>query len=74
MPVAFTINGNPIEFGAQIADFITIKIVGQACRIGQNTKAEETACVSATPLADVATPNAALIEATVNAPAIRRHR
>jgi len=30
-----TINGRPIEFGAQIADFITIKLTGLACRIGQ---------------------------------------
>jgi hypothetical protein len=30
-----TISGTPIQFGAQIADFITIKIVGQMCRIGR---------------------------------------
>ncbi len=30
-----TINGRPIQFGAQIADFITIKLTGLATRIGQ---------------------------------------
>jgi hypothetical protein len=69
-----TINGNPIEFGAQIADFITIKIIGQACRLGQNHVADATACVDAAPPAGVAQPNAAMIEAAVNAPTILRHR
>jgi hypothetical protein len=31
-----TINGLPIAFGAQIVDFITIKVAGQAAGIGQN--------------------------------------
>lgn len=31
------INGRNIEFGAQIADFITIKLTGLATRIGSNT-------------------------------------
>ena len=31
-----TINGSPIRFGAQIADFITMKLTGQATRIGQS--------------------------------------
>jgi hypothetical protein len=39
-----TINGQPIEFGAQIADFITIKIAGQFCRIGQNLTPPVTRC------------------------------
>lgn len=38
------IGGVPIEFGAQIADFITIKIVGLACRFNQSTAAPQTAC------------------------------
>jgi hypothetical protein len=69
-----TINGNPIEFGAQIADFITIKIIGQACRIGQNNVADATTCVGVTPMAAVPQPTAAMIDAAVNAPSIRRHR
>ena len=44
-----TINGQPINFGAQIADFITIKVIGQACRFGQNTVAPVTKCVGAAP-------------------------
>jgi hypothetical protein len=31
------INGNNIEFGAQIADFITIKLTGLATRVGQSS-------------------------------------
>jgi hypothetical protein len=42
-----TINGQPIEFGAQIADFITIKVVGQACRFGKSTGAPLTTCPTA---------------------------
>lgn len=38
------IAGSPIQFGAQIADFITIKIVGLACRFGQSTVAPQTGC------------------------------
>jgi hypothetical protein len=38
------INGTNIDFGAQIADFITIKIVGQACRFGKSKTAPQTAC------------------------------
>lgn len=39
------IDGNPIEFGAQIADFISIKAIAVACRFGQSTVAPMTACV-----------------------------
>lgn len=39
-----TINGIPIEFGAQIADRITIKVVGQACNFGQVTTPPQTQC------------------------------
>jgi hypothetical protein len=39
------IDGNPIEFGAQIADFISIKAIAVACRFGQSTAAPMTACV-----------------------------
>jgi len=49
-----TINGVPIEFGAQIADFITIQIVGQACRFGQNQTPPVTQCVGQAPFAAVA--------------------
>jgi hypothetical protein len=40
-----TINGQPIEYGGQIADYITIKVVGQACRFGKSTAAPVTSCV-----------------------------
>ncbi|MFE9425619.1 hypothetical protein ACFYNO_21925 [Kitasatospora sp. NPDC006697] len=40
-----TINGRPIRFGAQIADFITIKLTATACRFGLSTAAPQTACV-----------------------------
>ena len=38
------IAGQPIEFGAQIADFITIKLEGLATRIGQSTVAPFQGC------------------------------
>lgn len=44
-----TIAGTPIEFGSQIADFITIKIVGQACRFGKSMAAPQTACTQPLP-------------------------
>ncbi|MEE1782158.1 hypothetical protein PUR71_04330 [Streptomyces sp. SP17BM10] len=40
-----TIGGKPIRFGAQIADFITIKLTAVACRFGQSTTPPQTACV-----------------------------
>ena len=39
------ISGRPIEFGAQIADFIRIKLTGLATRIGQSAVAPMTGCV-----------------------------
>ncbi|ESZ51036.1 hypothetical protein X731_03600 [Mesorhizobium sp. L2C054A000] len=38
------IDGRPIQFGAQIADFITIKLEGMATRIGQSTVASFEGC------------------------------
>ena len=46
-----TINGQPIEYGAQIADFITIKVVGQACRFGKSKAAPVTRCLKGAPAA-----------------------
>ncbi len=40
-----TINDDPIEFGAQIADFITIKLTGLATRFGQSTAVPMNGCV-----------------------------
>ncbi|MGW0846544.1 hypothetical protein ACWD26_41745 [Streptomyces sp. NPDC002787] len=40
-----TIAGRPIEFGAQIADFITVKLMATACRLGLSTAQPQTACV-----------------------------
>ena len=44
-----TIAGTPLEFGSQITDFITIKIVGQACRFGKSTTAPQTGCTQPLP-------------------------
>lgn len=38
------INDEPITFGSQIADFITIKIIGQAFGFGKNRVAAFTRC------------------------------
>jgi phosphatidylserine/phosphatidylglycerophosphate/cardiolipin synthase-like enzyme len=43
------IAGRPIEFGAQIVDFITIKLEGLATRIGQSTTAPFQGCRGAAP-------------------------
>jgi len=40
-----TINGRHIDFGAQIADFITIKLTGLATHLGQSTVAPLQGCV-----------------------------
>jgi hypothetical protein len=64
-----TINGVPIDFGAQIADFITIKIIGQACRLGQNQTPPVTQCVGETPFAAVAH-----VEEALAHPAVSMHR
>jgi hypothetical protein len=39
-----TINGRPIEFGGQIADFVTVTVRGLACRIGQSKGQPFTTC------------------------------
>jgi hypothetical protein len=39
-----TIAGRRIEYGAQIADRINMKLVGVGCRFGQSTVAPFTAC------------------------------
>jgi hypothetical protein len=39
------IGGRRIEFGAQVADFITIKLTGLATRVGQSTVAPMNGCV-----------------------------
>jgi hypothetical protein len=39
------INGRNIEFGSQIADFITIKLTGLATRLGKSNVAPVTGCV-----------------------------
>ncbi|GHE50548.1 hypothetical protein GCM10017771_72450 [Streptomyces capitiformicae] len=40
-----TIGGRPIEFGAQIADFVTVRLTATACRLGLSTARPQTACV-----------------------------
>jgi hypothetical protein len=46
-----TIDGQKIEFGAQIADFITIKLTGLATRIGKSAVAPFPGCVRSAGLA-----------------------
>lgn len=48
-----TIGGRKIEYGAQIADMITIKLTGLATRIGQSTAAAVAGCVGEGEPADV---------------------
>ena len=38
------IGDRPIEFGGQIADFISIKVTGVACRFGHSAGAPFTVC------------------------------
>lgn len=42
-----TINDEPIQFGAQIADFVTVKVVALACRIGKTQGQPFTVCRAA---------------------------
>ena len=42
-----TINGTPIQFGAQIADFVTIKVIGLACGFGRHVVPPATECEGA---------------------------
>jgi hypothetical protein len=48
------IKGKPIEFGAQVADFITIKLTGLATRLGQSTVKSVNGCVGTAHVAHVA--------------------
>jgi hypothetical protein len=57
-----TINGELIEFGAQITDFITIKVIGQACRLGKSKVKPVTKCVGAPPVIAVAAVEDALAQ------------
>jgi phosphatidylserine/phosphatidylglycerophosphate/cardiolipin synthase-like enzyme len=43
------IDGRPVEFGAQITDFVTIKLEGLATRIGESTAAHVEGCRGALP-------------------------
>ena len=40
------INGKPIDFGGQIADFLQIKVTGLACRFGKSNVPPKTQCVA----------------------------
>jgi phosphatidylserine/phosphatidylglycerophosphate/cardiolipin synthase-like enzyme len=53
------IDGKAIEFGAQIADFITIKLEGLATRIGQSTVAPVNGCKGAIQLVAAGAPPSA---------------
>jgi hypothetical protein len=56
------INGDPIEFGAQMTDFIKIKLVGLACRFGQSQAAPVTHCDGEGSFAGVAIADADLAD------------
>jgi hypothetical protein len=49
-----TIDGRPIAFGAQIADFVRIKLTGIGTRFGQSTVAPVTGCLRPKALDDAA--------------------
>ncbi|MER7153861.1 hypothetical protein [Streptomyces lydicus] len=61
-----TINGRALQFGAQIADFITIKLVAVACRFGQSTTAPQTACRQDSPT-ELARPEEAFVASAFSA-------
>jgi len=63
-----TINGLPIRFGAQIADFITIKLTGLATRLGQSLHAPLAGCKrrATSPIAELATLDVAALIARGN--------
>jgi hypothetical protein len=69
-----TINDQPITFGAQIADFITIKLTGLATRFGQSTVQRLDGCVEevSIPSAAEVTPNVAAVLARSRRHASRR--
>jgi hypothetical protein len=46
-----TIDGRPIAFGAQVADFISMKLTGVATRFGRSTVPPMTACRGPRPMA-----------------------
>jgi hypothetical protein len=64
-----TINGTPIAFGAQIVDFISMKLTAVACRFGQGATAPMTSCVT-----QAAPPTAAIQERTAGASTINATR
>ena len=68
------INDSPIEFGAQIADFITIKLTGLATRIGKSTTAPLTGCVEEIVPPGVAAPAPSVAAAVAAATQNRFHR
>jgi hypothetical protein len=69
------INGKAIEFGAQIADFIRIKLTGTATRIGQSTIQPFDACVTRRGEADAVIDVAELgVEDVLKAQGLKRSR
>lgn len=60
-----TIAGRPLEFGAQIADFITIKLEGLATRIGTSAVPPVQGCRGALPPGVAPVPPAAALSALV---------
>ena len=64
------IQGRPIEFGAQIADFVTIMLCGVACRFGQSIVQPMTDCARAR---GAASAEAGLVGESRDVPALGVH-
>ncbi len=63
------INDRPIEFGAQIADFINMKLTAIGCRFGQSTVPPMTACKEVRPVPVLEVARELSVSATLHEPA-----
>lgn len=68
------INGKAIEFGAQIADFIRIKLTGTVARLGQSTVVPFDACVRRGAVGEAADVSALTVDDVLAAPMRRKSR
>ena len=68
------INGKNIEFGAQIADFITIKLTGLATRLGKSTVAPLDGCVQSAGFAVETAPETISVRDVLADPEFSRFR
>lgn len=63
------IGGRPIQFGAQIADYINMKLTAIGCRFGQSTVAPMTACRAPHPRGGLESAPAPSVSAALRPPA-----